>query len=288
LETCRNEWRFWECTECETVWLDPRPDPETLGTIYPPHYYSYNMESLSPIALRGKELLDRPKFRTILSALGTEPRSYLDVGCGDGRYLDVIAKRGVPRDKIFGLELSEGTVRKLRDRGYRVFLRRVEDCNEIPAGSIDLATMLHVIEHVADPLTVVRRIHEWLSPNGVLAVETPNIDAWDIRLFGSTWWGGYHIPRHWTLFKRSSLARLFDEAGFDVVRVIYETGHSFWAYSLHHVLKYNTRRPMPGLAKWFDPASSLPALIGFTGFDFVRASLGARTSAILMIARKRS
>jgi hypothetical protein len=39
----------------------------------------------------------------------------------------------------------------LRQRGYQVYQRRVEDCSEIPAGSIDLATMFHVIEHVADP-----------------------------------------------------------------------------------------------------------------------------------------
>jgi len=44
--------------------------------------------------------------------------------------------------------------------------------------------------------------------SGALVVETPNLDSWDARLFKETWWGGYHIPRHWTLFDANSLRRL--------------------------------------------------------------------------------
>jgi 2-polyprenyl-3-methyl-5-hydroxy-6-metoxy-1,4-benzoquinol methylase len=43
--------------------------------------------------------------------------------------------------------------------------------------------MFHVIEHVANPARVVRKIAEWLSPGGALVVETPNFDSWDARLF---------------------------------------------------------------------------------------------------------
>ncbi len=287
LETCRNEWQFWQCTTCGTVWLDPRPAVDTLGIIYPPHYYAYSMsDKVSPIALKGKAMLDRLKFGAIFKRIGFEPTSYLDIGCGDGRYLDLFAARGVAKERIYGLELSEEPVARLRARGFNAFTRRVEDCVEIPDASIELATMFHVIEHVADPLAVIRRISDWLVPGGVLAVETPNIESWDARLFKPRWWGGYHIPRHWTLFDAESLTRLFREAGLEVVYVAYQTGHSFWMYSLHHVLKYNARSPSPRLAAWFDPVRSLLPLMGFTGFDIVRRNFGARTSAMLLAARK--
>lgn len=287
IETCRNEWHFWSCRSCETVWLDPRPADAELGTIYPSTYYAYNMEkNVSSFAMKAKMVLDRRKFANILKKADKAPESFLDIGCGNGRYLDLFAERGIPRERIYGLELDEGQVESLRDRGFNAWCRRVEECSEIAPESIDLATMFHVIEHVADPDAVVARIAEWLRPGGRLVIETPNIDALDARLFAGRWWGGLHIPRHWTLFQRDSLARLFARNGLELESVGYQTGHSFWMYSLHHALKYNAILPMPWLARWFDPLKGLPFLIAFTAFDTVRRLVGLRTSALLMVARK--
>jgi 2-polyprenyl-3-methyl-5-hydroxy-6-metoxy-1,4-benzoquinol methylase len=285
LETCRNEWQFWQCSACATVWLDPRPETSTLGVIYPASYYAYQMDKISPIARKGKAMLDRLKFRSILAHTGA-PKSFLDIGCGDGRYLDFFAQHGIPKSRIYGLELSEEPIRLLRERGYQAFQRRVEECTEIADGSIDLATMFHVIEHVADPLRVVQQIARWLSPNGCLVVETPNIDSWDARLFKDRWWGGYHFPRHWTLFQADSLARLMNAAGLEVVDVAYQTGHSFWMYSLHHVLRYGTRSGK-AVAPLFDPVRSVIPLVTFTGFDISRRMIGFKTSSILMIVRRK-
>jgi hypothetical protein len=56
-------------------------------------------------------------------------------------------------------------------------------------------------------------------------------------------------------------------------------------YSMHHVLRYNDP-PHPRLARLFDPLTSVIPLAGFTGFDRFRATVGARTSAMLLIARR--
>ncbi|MFQ5528678.1 MAG: hypothetical protein ACE5GX_20785, partial [Thermoanaerobaculia bacterium] len=59
-QTCRNPWRFVACSECRHVWLNPRPAVTELATIYPPTYYAYSYEeSINPIAVKGKEILDR-------------------------------------------------------------------------------------------------------------------------------------------------------------------------------------------------------------------------------------
>jgi len=286
LQTCRNEWNFWQCCECSAVWLDPRPAAAELAVIYPSTYYAYNRSNkTSLVARKGKELLDRIKFSGFLKQTRV-PSSFLDIGCGDGRYLDLFARRGIPKDRIYGLDLSEEHVRQLRDRGYKVYQRRVEDCTDIPAASIDLATMFHVIEHVAEPARVVRRIAGWLSPGGALVVETPNLDSWDARLFKKGWWGGYHIPRHWTLFDANSLRCLFEECGLNVRYFAYQTGHASWMNSFHHAAKYNSRLPSPRLADWFELPKGLPMLIACTGFDILRRAFGARTSAILIVAQK--
>jgi len=286
LETCTNLWRVRKCG-CGAQRLDPRPDNAALPVIYPPTYYSYAMsETLSPFVLWGKSVLDRLKFGAILRRMTRPPASFLDIGCGDGHYLDLMAKQGLEPRNIFGIEL--GASQGLRSKGFQVFDGRVEDCDIVAPGSLDLITIFHVIEHVADPVQVLRRIHDWLSPDGVLALETPNTDSLDARLFRSRWWGGYHFPRHWVLFDPVSIRVALEKAGLEVIAIRYQTGHSFWLYSFHHALRYNARLPMPRLARLFDPLRSKILLMLFTALDIVRRTLGMKTSAMLVLARRKN
>lgn len=286
IRTCANEWYFRRCMACGHVQLDPRPCAADLGVIYPDHYYSYSMsKKLSPIALKGKDLLDRLKLKGILRHHDLPITTYLDIGCGDGRYLHSVEKFcGIRRADIFGLELSANTVENLRQEGFSVFHERIETCREIQPGSISFATMFHVIEHVADPVATIAQVSAWLSPGGVLAIETPNINSLDARLFQRTFWGGYHFPRHWHLFHEVTLAALMRRNGMEPVHVSYQTGHSFWMYSFHHWIRYRLKQKW--LSRFFDPMQGIFFLILFTGFDKLRALLGMRTSAILMVARK--
>jgi 2-polyprenyl-3-methyl-5-hydroxy-6-metoxy-1,4-benzoquinol methylase len=287
LQTCRNLWQFWQCRTCTAVWLDPRPAAEELSTIYPPTYYAYDMsERLSLIILKGKALLDRMKFQAILKFLAREPTSFMDVGCGDGRYLHQFAGKGLSKEKIYGVELSSPAIPKLRAAGFKIFSERVENVKDMQSSSVDLITMFHVIEHVEDPVRVLRQLANWLAPGGVLAIETPNIDSIDRKAFTNTWWGGYHIPRHWTLFNEKSLRRALTDTGLEVLGTKYQTGHSFWLYSFHHLTKFNQRLPLLSLAPLFDPMRSRLFLSAFTSFDIIRRMLGARTSAMLVLARK--
>lgn len=284
--TCRNRWRFVACGKCGHVWLNPRPGVNALAVIYPKTYYAYDYEGrINPIARFGKELLDALKLRGILRALGHLPEAFLDIGCGSGRFLRAMKRRGLSSDRIFGLELDAAVTRRLSQEGFRAHCERVETAASIPDTTMELVTMFHVVEHVASPTTVVGNIVRWLKPGGILAIETPNLESIDARLFRKRFWGGYHIPRHWNLFTPRSLERLLVDQGLELERLSFQTGHSFWMYSLHHLLRYGPV-PFGRLASAFDPLKGLPFLIGFTAFDRLRAMLGFRTSSMLMIARK--
>jgi SAM-dependent methyltransferase len=287
LGTCSNEWTFVRCDSCTHLWLHPRPAVAELPTIYPPDYYAYTYrDSVNPIALRAKDVLDARKLNSILRHSPHAPRTFLDVGCGDGRFFRLMERQGLAPEDCYGLELDSEAVRSLSDKGYRVYCERVEDTESIADGTIDLATMFHVIEHVNDPARVLERIAGWLAPGGLLALETPNVDSLDRRLFADGFWGGYHIPRHWNLFSPRTIGSLLERCGFESPVIRYQTGHSFWMYSLHHRLRYGNPR-LPALARAFDPLRSVVPLAAFTAFDMVRGALGAKTSSMLVLARKR-
>lgn len=103
-----------------------------------------------------------------------------------------------------------------------------------------------------NPGTVIGRVRRWLSPGGVFALETPNLDSLDAWLFRRTYWGGYHISRHWNLFTPAAISRLLTDNGLEVLATVFQTGHSFWMYSQHHAVRYGGKRgrgPAPGLTR---------------------------------------
>jgi SAM-dependent methyltransferase len=97
-----------------------------------------------------------------------EAAHLLDAGCGSGRTLDELARRG----KAHGIELSPLGVRAARERGHDVREAPVE---EIPHGdgSFDLVTCLDVVEHTDDDVAALRELRRITKPDGRLVVTVP-------------------------------------------------------------------------------------------------------------------
>lgn len=91
----------------------------------------------------------------------------LDVGCSAGFIADELALAGA--DTI-GVDIDEPGLAKARERfGERVDFRFARgEALPLPDGSVDVAVLNHIYEHVVDPEAVVADIHRVLAPGGVL------------------------------------------------------------------------------------------------------------------------
>ena len=89
-------------------------------------------------------------------------------------------------------------------------LKMYESLEELKASSphrFDLVSLMHVLEHLADPVTSLRDIRESLmTPNGYLLIEVPNFYAHD----------SYELA-HLACYTRHSLRQLLAQSGFKVV-----------------------------------------------------------------------
>ena len=74
--------------------------------------------------------------------------------------------------------------------------------SELP-GPFDVVTLIDVIEHVPDPVDLVRRIKSVMAPNGIFVVVTPDVDSVAARLMGWKWW--HFRAAHIGYFNRSTL-----------------------------------------------------------------------------------
>jgi hypothetical protein len=143
--------------------------------------------------------------------------------------------------------------------------------------------MNQLIEHLDDPSAAVIKAYDILKPGGVLFIETPSTDAWDYRLFRRRYWGGWHTPRHWHLFRVETLSDLVRRSGFKVVETKHILSPNFWLQSIHHFLgeRVGTSR----LARLFD-VSVLPSLVFATAIDVVQVATTGKTSNFRLVAQK--
>ncbi len=95
----------------------------------------------------------------------------LDVGCGSGVLLARMQSLGW---QVEGVEVDPDGVKAARARGVPVRLGMLEK-QGFPDNHFDAVHSAHVIEHVYDPLSLLRECHRILKPGGTLVILTPNI-----------------------------------------------------------------------------------------------------------------
>jgi SAM-dependent methyltransferase len=209
-------YRVLRCLDCGTGVVSPRA--ADLKAIYAAGSY---WRSESPKTLgygdyrAAEELYVRTFLRRLSFALRAGPKSgrALDVGCAAGFCMQALRELGFD---VHGVEVSETIARHAIERlGFdTVHIGTLEQA-PFDERTFDLITMWDVIEHVADPRALLERAGELLKPDGLLVLETQNIDSPFARALGPRW-HHYKHAEHIYHFTPASLRRLLGSAGFAV------------------------------------------------------------------------
>ncbi|MCW4116985.1 class I SAM-dependent methyltransferase [Aurantimonas sp. MSK8Z-1] len=95
--------------------------------------------------------------------------------------------------------------------------------SDVPAGSVSTAALVHVLDHLLDPVTTLREIRETLGPNGIVFTVTHNAASTLARVLGKRF--PPYTLQHPQLFTPRSISAVFNRAGFDVVEIGGATNH---------------------------------------------------------------
>ena len=138
-----------------------------------------------------------------LATLRDKPTTLLDIGCGDGVFIDMAAEAGW---SAMGLDPA-ATPRK----GPPEIIRGTLD--DLPGGlRFDAITLWDVVEHLEEPLSVIEACRERLNPGGWLVMESGNFLSVDRVTSGKGWWA-YQFDHRW-YFSPDTLRELLRRAGF--------------------------------------------------------------------------
>jgi SAM-dependent methyltransferase len=129
----------------------------------------------------------------------------LDIGCGTGWLAEHFPN-------YTGIDGSNDAVEIATGLGRNVILGNVEDPLPFSDEAFDAVVMKDLLEHLAEPVGLVREARRVLRPGGLIFASSPDAQRWV--------WDDY---THRRPFTRKSLRLLFADHGFEVERVGYES-----------------------------------------------------------------
>lgn len=281
--TTPDTFQYLKCASCGSLLIHPVPFRQ-LSLIYPGNYYSFTGGKASLVE-KVKQALDRRSLGRLLEKIPGKSMDVLDVGGGTGWMLDLL-KSADPRvsfTQVVDMDPKAG--KRAKAKGHAYYQGPIESFKT--GRKFHLVLLFNLIEHVKDPVGVLKKIERLLAPGGLLLVKTPNIDSLDARLFRRLNWGGYHCPRHWVLFNEAGFRKAAGKTRLKISSLAYTQGAPFWAQSVMMLLfrwrliRYSRQKPL--VCHPFFPL--LAAL--FAGFDFLRG-LFFKTSQMMVLLKKTS
>jgi SAM-dependent methyltransferase len=168
-----------QCQRCGFCFFDPK--------------FSGNESFYRQLEQEGYYSPDRPEFgRTAAFAKQKQLRRVLDVGCGSGFFLDQVRAAGCETN---GMELNRVAAEKARAKGHQIFSRLLHELDrDETGGGFDLITLFQVLEHVPQPVEVMKDAAKFLNPGGIIVVAVPGAEGAN-RLCP---WSPYDWPPHHT------------------------------------------------------------------------------------------
>lgn len=209
-----------KCQQCGLMYANPRMRPVDQDAIkdYDPDL-TRNVADYDPTRYDKERLQvrDYADTRADLARLYPERGKLLEIGCGMGFQLEAFHKDGWD---VTGIEPDRGFCEFIADFHKLKALPTILEEADLPDGSIDAVVFLHVIEHVPDPLSTLRKIYEVLKPGGHLVIETPRYDSLMFRLLGHRE-RSLNCDGHIYFFTTASLRELCEKAGFEAQQCRY-------------------------------------------------------------------
>jgi 2-polyprenyl-3-methyl-5-hydroxy-6-metoxy-1,4-benzoquinol methylase len=211
--------------------LDPIPTSEELAKFYETKYYNLVAQGgrapgigrLMKEDAKAKAELDWLEktlwadIAYVLAANGLEESSsLLDIGCGLGHFCHYFSKNGWTTT---GIEPSNDAREVVKSFGIPVY-KSLEEYEQLAQSKTDAITMLNVLEHLRNPVDILKQVRSFMHDSSILVIRVPNefnpLQTSVVQnLNKEPWW--IAVPEHINYFNFDSLKVLLEKLGFEVI-----------------------------------------------------------------------
>ena len=222
-----------QCTNCDLVYLS------SFDHIDENFYKKSKMHGLNPSTvktwLKETKVDDLRRSKQFLKLL--KNKKVLDFGCGAGGF---VKNATIEAKEIVGVELEERIINYWKGK-----FNIVPELNQISI-KFDTITLFHVLEHLKDPIKILKNLKKYMKKKATIIIEVPNFDDALITLYQNqnfkdfTFWS-----QHLFLFNSNTLSAVANKAGLKTIKI-----EQFQRYPLSNHLYWLSKGVPNGHNKW--------------------------------------
>ena len=205
--------------------INPTPSEEEITKFYADEFYTgeyknFNDSSLE-VQLNDEEFF-HGRWNDIYQNFIEIDKKFenkaeiLDVGCGWGLALQFFKKKGYD---CYGFDPAKEAVEYGCKKGLKIKHAGLKSLDVFDGKKFDIISLFNVLEHMSDPVEVIKQIKKIIKKNGILVIDVPN-EFNEFQLSGrdthklNDWW--IAPPNHLNYFSRDSLVNLLEKFDFEV------------------------------------------------------------------------
>jgi len=215
------DYQMFECTKCSLVFANPASPGNNEFYVWISRHNSYYPTARWEWDL----LLDYIQINS--------SKKLLEIGSGDGKFLRLCVEK-YPEKFFEGIDTNPEQVVKCKKLGINCYCGELKDYSKTHKNKFDLIVAFHCLEHVDDPLELIKQCKKMLNKNGKILISTP------FRLEKDFWFDIMdHPPHHLTRWNKSAYTELAHQANLkssfympfapnSLVRALYATFVKFY------------------------------------------------------------
>lgn len=141
----------------------------------------------------------------------TQNKRVLDLGCGDGSYLELFGNGSL------GLDISENNLKTCKDKDLNAIKFDFNNPNKLDE-KFDVVFVSHILEHVESPIKLIRFAKEHLSENGIIIIAIPNEYSFIHLVYPYYTNDGNHLYS----FSMKNMKELFEVCNLNLTNIYYD------------------------------------------------------------------
>jgi 2-polyprenyl-3-methyl-5-hydroxy-6-metoxy-1,4-benzoquinol methylase len=137
----------------------------------------------------------------------------LEIGSGPGGILKYFEKNKF--SKVLGIDLDQRFLDYGIKKGLNLVNTSFENFNTTQ--KFDLIIICHVLEHVQNPIEILKKVNSLLNEGGLVYIEVPSIESVKNGDYGGDIKNYFHIA-HVSHFTEKSIVNLLNNTGYQIVK----------------------------------------------------------------------
>ena len=226
---------YYRCIRCSLLFNPTFFTPEQLESLY--KQMSPNMPLVPVNALKKTQ----KGYFNVLKAFAPLTGSFMEIGPDVGYFVENCVKEGgYEHYWLFEPNRDVGAQLKSVVNGHsHHILYEMFNFSEVPNYSVSTVVMVHVFDHLLEPLVTLKKLREKLAANAAILIVTHDESSLLRKIIGLRW--PPFCLQHPQIYNSKSMVAILDNAGYDVVHqektinyfpVSFLIKHLFWAIGI--------------------------------------------------------